>query len=164
MRFQIYEHLSDEQLAKLEVKILKEGLLKLSKTPKETFATRKNIKLAVQDILELIRLSYFDIGININTLYARNGRVQCTADHIRRSQGDLFRVVKYYYPDTTFKDFRAALFNLTNEGKVQVSYCNTIYKRVFCSTGRKRAIRSWAPIYNPETADELGLTLSFKIV
>jgi len=168
MRYQVYENASDEKLAKLEEEILKDGLLKIAHTPKGTFAIRKSFKKAIEDILWKVTVApYFirgDVAKTENTINAINGTIQCYRHNFRRSQGDLFRIAKYYYPNITFKKFRAALFKLTSEYKVQTSYCRDIHKRVFCTTMRRNPTRKYTSIFDSTTEDELGLNLKVELV
>jgi hypothetical protein len=158
---QIREYVPDEKLAKLEKKILRGGLLRFQSTPKKTFAIRKKLKPAVLDILNVIRPS-MDETVNKHTVYVKNRRIQCNKSHYRRSQGDLFRITKYYYPNTTFKEFRTALFELANENRVMTLYCPTINKRVFLATGTgmARTRGRHTSIHSIEDKDELGLYLN----
>jgi hypothetical protein len=63
-----------------------------------------------------------------------NGRMQCGKD-AKRSAGDMYRIMKYYYPTITFPEFRQLLLDLINGRKLNSLYCNTIYKRVFFKYG-----------------------------
>lgn len=64
------------------------------------------------------------------TLYSSSGKLQCYSDR-NRSQGDLYMMMRYYYPNITFEEFRVALFKLMNHKKVNSFFCNNINKRIF---------------------------------
>ena len=163
---QIREDVSDKKLAELEEQILKDGLLKIANTPKKTFAVRKKLKLAVADVLEKLTRNYWDRrdGHNENTIYVKYGRKQCSGYNFRRSQGDLFRVIKYYYPNTTFKEFRAALFELINECKAQCHTVIPLIKEYSVVQDLRESQEDILSIYSPEIKDELGLTLKVEMV
>lgn len=152
------EHLSDAELLRLEEKILSDGLLKLAHTPNRTFSIRRKSKTALRDIFNKSATLW---GHREHTIDVETQRIQCNRMYYRRSQGDLFRIMKYYYPDTTFKKFRSALFELVNEGKVQATYCPTINKRVFLLMAR-RTNGTYTFIHDFWVVDELGLTLKIE--
>jgi len=143
----ISEIASDTTLEGIERELLTQPPLKLGDLPRDYYKRRRRLELIIDDIIWK--------GREHLTLYAHNGKEQCDR-YKRRSQGDLFRIVKYYRPEVTFKEFRQALFNLVNSGKVTTSYCNNINKRVF-----HKHYKGYQPasVYHDTTVDELGLTL-----
>jgi hypothetical protein len=144
----IEEIASDEELRIIEEELLTHSLLKLRNIPKNYYKSRRKLELMVDDIIWK--------NITHDTLYVSNGLRQCDCWH-RRSQGDLFRIVKYYRPEVTFKEFRQALFNLVNSERLITSYCPNIRKRVFHKRNRYR--QNQDTVYHSTTIDEFGLTL-----
>lgn len=155
----IVENASDYKLKKIEKELLSQRPLKLAKTTPEEFSHRKKPRYVLWDILNAV---FYDK----NTVYADDSTLECTYDHVGRSQGDLFRIMRYYYPSITFKEFRSLLFEMVSTGNVQTSFCHTIHKRVFVRLGKRLYIkpRMYSYIYNDVAVDELGLTLKIKIV
>jgi len=112
---------SDEELKDVEVKLLKSGLLKLKKINQ----VGHKLGLKKKTILKNILLE----AVDQDTVYVKNNRLQCYKNR-NRSQGDLFRLMKYYCEDMTLKDFRQILFELINTNKVISFYCCNIKKIV----------------------------------
>jgi len=74
---------------------------------------------------------FTDWNTNKNTLFTDDDSVQ-TVSGRRRSLGDLFMIIKYYYPRVTLKELFTELNNLTsNTSGMRTSYCSTIRKRVW---------------------------------
>lgn len=155
----IVESASDYKLKKIEKELLSQRPLKLAKTTPEEFSHRKKPKYVLWDILNAV---FYEK----NTVYADDSTLECTYDHVGRSQGDLFRIMRYYYPSITFKEFRALLFEMVSTGNVQTSYCTTINKRVFVRLGKRLYIkpRMYSYIYSDAEKDELGLTLKTNVL
>lgn len=68
-----------------------------------------------------------------NTIYVDNSEVQ-TATGKRRSLGDIFMIMKYYYPTITLKEVFKLLhadINTVITSGFRTSKCNTIHKRVW---------------------------------
>jgi hypothetical protein len=78
---------------------------------------------------------------DLNTIYVDDSSVQ-TDPGRRRSLGDLFMIVRYYYPNVTLKELFAVLHDLcTNTRGFRTSRCSTIHKRVwYFSEGEMNAI------------------------
>jgi len=76
-------------------------------------------------IYEILKLSY-----SSNTIYCHNSNTQCWRRRYR-SQGDLFLIAKYYYPNITFQEVRSELFSLLENELISTLFCHDILKRVF---------------------------------
>lgn len=75
----------------------------------------------------------------------------------RRSLGDIYRICKYYFPNCTIDEVLDLLYNVLPdeiEG-FRSSYCSTILKRVWYYDPERPT-----DIYNTETEDEFGYTVS----
>ena len=92
-----------------------------------------------------------------NTIYLDNSEVQ-TESGRRRSLGDIFIVLRYYYPNITLKEVVKLLYvtlpeELRGNNGLRSSYCNQINKRVwYCENN---ANGNW---YNTELPDEYNNT------
>ncbi len=68
-----------------------------------------------------------------NTIFVDTLEVQ-TATGKRRSLGDIYMILKYYYPDTTLNEVLNLLYNTlpaTFDSGFRASYCHTIKKKVW---------------------------------
>ena len=145
----IHEIASNERLVEIESDILSaKSLLKLQGIPRDYYKRRKSLELIIDDILWKNKM--------FKTLYVANSAEQCDCGK-RRSQGDLFKILKYYKPEVTFKEFRGALFNLLNEKKIVTLFCGDIHKRVFVKYQKDK--HRDCVIYSQNVEDEFGLTL-----
>lgn len=73
-----------------------------------------------------------------NTVYVdRNDAVQ-TASGKRRSLGDVYRIVQYYYPNLTLKEFAKFMFVDLLQHGIRSNYCNQVRKRVWFSFGQNQ--------------------------
>lgn len=74
-----------------------------------------------------------DVEEHKNTIYTDNREVQ-TESGRRRSLGDLFMIMRYYYPQITIKELLTLLY-VTLPASIttgfRTSKCNTIHKRVW---------------------------------
>ena len=112
------ENSTDEQLQAVEDNLNSVSLLHLGNCTIDS----TDPKEILYEILQKQRDSY--------TLDSNN-EVQCNNDDKKRSQGDLYRIMKYYYPSLTFKQLRSLLLDLANEKRISSIYCGWINKRVF---------------------------------
>lgn len=89
---------------------------------------------------------------SFNTLYLNN-KIQ-TERKKRRSIGDLYRIVRYYYPNVKIVTVYRALLKQISEGKAISSICIATSMRVYRSTtnGEKSYL-------NGERVDEFGVDL-----
>jgi hypothetical protein len=115
------ENLTDEEIQKLEEKILQNPLLKIQNfeiydLPKGE-ATEESIRL-------LLNQTNYRYTIKLD------GCIQCNLRK-NRSLGDLFCIARYYYPTISLKRFREILNNLINTERLAILYCGTIEKRVY---------------------------------
>ncbi len=111
-----------------------------------------------QDILYDIIDKQFDHS----TLDAVTKCVQCNYGH-KRSAGDIYCIMKYYYPDITFEQLRELLLNLINESKIGSMHCNSIGKRVYfsermCKQGVYSDFKGLGYIQAHNRPDEFGLS------
>jgi hypothetical protein len=151
----IVEHLTDEELNNFEKRIKHGRILKIEEIDKDTY----------QDIPfteGLIRI-FSDLNSH-QTLYAKTNAFQCYGNR-RRSQKDLYNIVRYYYPNISFKEFRASLFTLVNNRRIGTFYCSDIRKRVF----RRNSYGLGPDPYNhsimcESRIDELGLCLATTLI
>jgi hypothetical protein len=148
---------TDEQLSAIEENLLKEKLLCFQGIT-NTYGNPKTFK---GNVLTLKNI--FLLNRKYKTIFAESGKIQCGEDH-KRSQGDLFLIMRYYRPTITFKQFRKALFNLMNGNMVFSVYCSDIHKRTFWKV--KRSVEEFmlyndaTTIFSCNTIDELGFTLN----
>lgn len=143
----IKETATDYQLIKIENQILTNPLLKFEQyLPKD-----KSLVDIVYDIILNNRTS-----LTINT---KTNLIQCEKDK-NRSITDLFLLMRYYYPETTLKEFRQCLFDLVNDRKIGTLFCGSISKRVFYHPPNK-----YCPlpdnIHHIDYKDEYGLHLGW---
>jgi hypothetical protein len=149
----VVEYISDRKLMIIQNKLLKKNLLYLQGLNKKLF---KSKRLSFKRGLLYIINQNFDR----KTLYASHYHLQCIKGR-RRSSGDLFLIMRYYYPEITYKDIRYCLFELLNNHKIKTSYCFDINKRVFYKNSKNRVIfYCWDHyIHDSKTIDEFGLYL-----
>jgi hypothetical protein len=118
----VIENVIDRKLKNVEKKLLKGSLLKLQGVAQDTFSRYR----PVVGLLRIIKKQSQTVN-----LYVDDNTRMSPGIHGRRSQGDLFLLMKYYYPDITFKEVRNLLFQLLNSEKISTDYCWNIRKRVF---------------------------------
>jgi hypothetical protein len=150
----IEEVATDKQLSAIEENLLKERLLCFQgiTNPYGNPKTLKGNVLTLKNIFLLNR--------KYKTTFAESGEIQCGENH-KRSQGDLFLIMRYYRPTITFKQFRKALFNLMNGNMVFSVYCSDIHKRTFWKVNRSvEELQPDTTIFSYNTVDELGFTLN----
>lgn len=148
----LIENLTNEQLNNIQIKLLKTRVpLCLDKIDRDKISTKSHY-LGLNDIL------YYNC--HLNTLYPSSKRLQCF-NNSNRSQGDLYMIMRYYYPDITFKEFRKALIRLLNNYHISTFYCRDIRKRVFYNPNLKgRKPHPDNILDNLAVMDEFGFTLS----
>lgn len=135
-----------ETIQTLSTKILAEGSLRIQGLLKKREETSK----------EFLRTLFKKWNSELNTLNVPNGTVQ-TVPNKRRSLGDIFRIVRYYYPRTSLKTVINVIYDdlFDSVPKFRSSYCSTINKRVFYKGGTNQE----SHIYDQNTKDEYGLTI-----
>jgi len=148
----LIENLTNEQLNNIQIKLLKNRVpLCLDKIDRDKISTKSHY-LGLNDIL------YYNC--HLNTLYSSSKRLQCFKNR-NRSQGDLYMIMRYYYPDITFKEFRKALIRLLNNYHISTFYCGDIRKRIFYNPNFKGRKPHRSNILDSLAAiDEFGFTLS----
>lgn len=90
------------------------------------------------------------------TLYANTREIQ-TKPGKRRSFGDIYAIVKYYYPETSVRELKTLLYEELPEKipNFRTSSCNEIKKRVWY----KGTPQQETAIINKENTDEFGMTV-----
>lgn len=116
--------LTNNEFTTLEQKISTAPDIRLEKLLK------KNIPATLEDFLIKFFKTY---NREKDTIFVETKEVQTNAGR-RRSLGDMYKICKYYFPDTTLRDMLILLYRrlplvLTNG--FRTSYCNTIRKRVW---------------------------------
>lgn len=113
----------------------------------------KTLKKRKETPKEFLIKFFTDYNNEKNTIYCDTLIVQ-TATGKRRSLGDIFMIMRYYYPDITLTEVLTLLYNtLPNYfgNGFRTSYCNTIKKRVwYYNKGFANGN------YSPSTLDEYG--------
>lgn len=71
-----------------------------------------------------------------NTVYVDQNNTVQTECGKRRSLGDMYRIVQYYYPNLTLKEFAKFMFVDILQHGVRSNYCNQINKRVWYDFGQ----------------------------
>jgi hypothetical protein len=117
----VSENLSNERLRDIEKGLNLHTLLKIEGIEIENLK-RKSPKSGLKRIFELLSTR--------STLVASTNELQCIKAK-RRSSGDMYRIMKYYYPNVTFKEVRSLLFGMLNDKTLSSAYCHNIQKRVF---------------------------------
>lgn len=137
------------------------SLREINKRLKNDFAPRE---LRVQGLLkkrketlEKFLINFFTKwNLNKNTLYVDTNEVQ-TEPGKRRSFGDIYSIVKYYYPNTHVRELKTLLYE-TLYHKVpnfRTSPCNQIKKRVWY----KGNLDQKTAIIDKKSSDEFGMTV-----
>lgn len=143
----IIENVSDKRLKQVEKELLQSSLLKLEGLDKNR-VVKKKPEIGIRFIINQMH--------HKPTLYACNGQFQCYSGK-RRSQGDIFKIMKYYYPNITLKEVRQLLFENISDFGLNTDYCGTIHKRVFWKDTRPYVW--WGNIYACDRVDEWGFKL-----
>lgn len=93
-------------------------------------------------------------SLKVTTSFKRGGKIQQTGRFTRRSLGDIYRTVRYYFPTTTLDEVLNILYTEGN-GYGQ-NYCGAVKKRVYSRFGMaiKAGNMEWY-----KNSDEIGLTL-----
>jgi len=155
----IVESITDRRLKNAEQKLLEAGLLKIggiSKTSKliSPWGNRESQLGIVINILKYLNTR--------NTYYVpKSKRVQCYSNH-SRSMGDIFRIMKCYYPDLTLKELRSLIFEHVNNCNIYTDYCDQIKKRVFSLINKEFHQFSHPLIYGNRNKDEFGFYLKLE--
>lgn len=154
----IIENYSNKKLKQIEVYLLELGLLRLNRVKKNQF-----VGVSLEDgISFLINLMNRDPHYTISI---KTRKKQCNPMR-RRSQGDLFRIIKYYYPNVTFKEVRSCLFKMVNTKTLRTNYCRDIEKRVFFRfaywNNPDEGPYTYLSIGYPYLEDEFGLKLKIS--
>ena len=137
------------------------GLREINKQLKNDFAPRE---LRVQGLLkkrkETLEQFLVDFFTKWNqtkdTLYVDTEEVQTKAGK-RRSFGDMYAIVRYYYPNTHVRDLRTLLYERLPQlvPNFRTSSCNQIKKRVWYKGNPDQE----TSIINKENPDEFGMTV-----
>lgn len=91
-----------------------------------------------------------------NTIYVENSKVQTEPDK-RRSIGDIFLILNYYYPNIGLKKVIKFLYEdaFNKIPRFRSSYCYTIQKRVFYQGHENEN----SNIFDDDQPDEYDLTV-----
>ena len=125
-------------LTTIETQILESQAIRLERTLKRRTETPKQFLEKFFKIWNETNdesPDFSDTQSNKNTIYVGNSTVQTEAGR-RRSLGDIFMIMRYYYPNITLKEVANLLYReLFNNSEIsshfRTSYCNTINKRVW---------------------------------
>ena len=99
---------------------------------------------------------FMNFNVENDTIYVENEVVQ-TERNKRRSLGDIYGVMKYYYPDITLEQVTRDLYDLFDEvPRFRSSLCCTINKRVFYVGDQHQP----TGIYDREEQDEHEMTVT----
>jgi hypothetical protein len=109
-----------------------------------------------QEILIIL----IDKQYKTETLYG-NGEVQCDKERYK-SQEDLYKIMKYYYPILTLVELRQLLLNLVNDKRISTFHCNNINKRIYFNKNKHHWTNG--QIGNLWKQDEFGLIFIGKDV
>jgi len=95
-------------------------------------------------------------NLNRDTIYVESRKIQ-TPKGKRRSFGDIYMILKYYYPDITVYDVAKLLYVTLHKGELsdgfRTSHCSMIKKRVWYYDTNQGA-----SIYGRNDKDEFGKT------
>jgi hypothetical protein len=130
-----------KSLEEIEEELLSKPLLKFNRIG--------DLDLDLKDFIIL-----FFVGLNkyFTTVEVESGNLR-TNRNKRRSIGDVYRIVKHYYPEVTLPELFTKMDNIFGrEEGFRSSYCTTINKRVYYYS------RLDGSIVNLTTRDEYGLT------
>lgn len=147
---------SDKELKEIQKKLLKLTPLKLEYVPKSRLS-----KLKAKEALNEI----FMFNRDHQTRYTKSNKLQCYSRR-NRSQGDLYRVMRYYFPTLTFKTFRRALISLIEDMTISSIFCLDIAKRVYFLTSpdydlSDEEMKNYHTfVYVQDEKDELNLSFS----
>lgn len=86
----------------------------------------RGYKHSKQPLKDFIRWLLSTGAEKFDTMYLNN-RLQCRRGSFR-SLGDIFRICKYYYPDTTFTEVRRLLLKTM---EMRGHFCSEVEKRVY---------------------------------
>ena len=155
----LVEKNSDESLLAVEKQLLRRGLIFIRNLNKKDFLNKYK-KDTTKGLLEIIDFCKFS-----DTYYSRSKKKQCDFASFR-SFGDLFRIMRYYYPGITFKEVRSILLHLINERFISTTWCYDIKKRVVMinsgdlkerAVWKKQSIQSWDSYTRERNVDEFNL-------
>ena len=137
------------------------SLREINRQLKNDFAPRELRVLGLlkkrKETLEQFLVDFFTKwNLTKDTLYADTDEVQ-TKPGKRRSFGDMYAIVRYYYPNTHVRDLRTLLYE-TLPGSVpnfRTSPCSQIKKRVWYKGNPDQE----TAIISKEHSDEFGMTV-----
>ena len=118
--------------------------------------TKEEVKEAFgNDVKEFLSEFFSNYNKSLTTVYVSNGSTQ-TPPGKRRTIEDIFRIVSYYYPNTSITKTYNRLIELTNEGVVCSSLCEVLNKRVYRGLNKNEQ----KPFFNGALKDEYGIDFS----
>lgn len=95
--------------------------------------------------------------VNLPSYSAKTGIAQCARNR-HRSFGDIFNIVRFYYPEATCKKVKESLLELQQEGTVYIQLCNMIKKFIYYLPNQQGHSRNLRPS-QMQTRDEYGMRL-----
>lgn len=118
------------------------------------------LRKRTETLEQFLILFFTKWNVEKETIYVNNGHTQ-TEPGKRRSIGDIYRIVKYYYRKTTLKEVKDVLINLFPESgtantvdRLRSSKCSMIHKRVYYQGNTSQG----SEIANKSSNDEYGYT------
>jgi hypothetical protein len=90
----------------------------------------KDQETHVNDVVDVIYYCVRRVGTNA-TVYQGTKKIQCGANR-SRSWGDIYRVAKTYFPETTYREVHEMLTKLSGTRTLSMHYCPDVQKKV-CS-------------------------------
>lgn len=95
---------------------------------------------------------FFYYNAKYRTVYAANGAGQTPANK-RRSVADIYRIVRYYFPNASLTKLYKRLTQLVKDNVISSAFCEVIGKRVY----RKRDGYENTSFFNGTMTDEYGV-------
>ena len=128
----------------IEKAILRKGLLKIKNfIIPENYTPEKLVDYIIQNN-----------GCRNDTLRVRTDKPQKNGSYGYRSISDLFRIVKFYFPDCSIVTMYNVIISLHKKKKIESIICTNVHKRVY-----RRNNGIYTP-YFESTYDEFGIDFS----
>lgn len=106
---------------------------------------KHNTNLSIEKFIE----NFINKYRNIYNTYNKNS-IQCGIGR-RRSLGDIYQIIKYYYPNISLLEVKNILTNLCVNNKINTNVCYDINKRVYFTNSMNLGI------LRSEFKDEFGM-------
>ena len=134
-------------MAKDRFQQIENGIEKKNKKTKICF---RNIEIIPGNTWEKRMRNFFRLNLEVDTIFQEKVTVQ-TLRYRRRSIGDIYWIMLYYYPEAHLKDVFKAIHKLIKDGEIGTFFCNDIRKRVY-----RHDITGFIPVQT-DLLDEYGL-------